>query len=179
MNNSTDRIILIDKPLRWTSFDVVKKLKKPLLEEYRLLFPDEERKLIKRFKVGHAGTLDPLATGLLVLCTGKLTKKISEIQDAEKEYTGTIVLGSTTATYDLEAEPENHKNFEFVTESMVNTLAKEMEGIQQQIPPIHSAIKVDGRRAYDMARKGIEVELKSRTIDIREFEITQIGRAHV
>ncbi len=175
MNNSTDRIILIDKPLRWTSFDVVKKLKKPLLEEYRLQFPEEERKLIKRFKVGHAGTLDPLATGLLVLCTGKLTKKISEIQDAEKEYTGTIVIGSTTASYDLETEPENHTGFDFVTEEMVKTLAKSMEGIQQQVPPIHSAIKVDGRRSYDMARKGIEVELKSREIDIREFEITRIA----
>lgn len=174
MNNSTDRIILIDKPLRWTSFDVVKKLKKPLLEEYRLQFPEEERKLIKRFKVGHAGTLDPLATGLLVLCTGKLTKKISEIQDAEKEYTGTIVIGSTTASYDLETEPENFKEFDFVTEEMVNALAKSMEGIQQQVPPVHSAIKVDGRRAYDMARKGIEVELKSREIEIREFEITRI-----
>ena len=175
MDNSTDRIILVDKPLRWTSFDVVKKLKKPLLEEYRLQFPEAERKTIKRFKVGHAGTLDPLATGLLVLCTGKLTKKISEIQDAEKEYTGTIVLGATTASYDLETEPEGHKPFDFVTEQMVLDMAKSMEGIQQQIPPIHSAIKVDGRRAYDMARKGQEVELKSRTIEIRQFEITRIN----
>lgn len=173
MNNSTDRIILIDKPLRWTSFDVVKKLKKPLLEEYRLQFPEEERKLIKRFKVGHAGTLDPLAAGLLVVCTGKLTKKISEIQDAEKEYTGTIVLGATTPSYDLETEPQDHKSYAEITESMILETAKSMLGLQEQIPPIHSAIKVDGRRAYDMARKGQEVELKSRTIEIRTFEITR------
>lgn len=174
MNNSTDRIILINKPLRWTSFDVVKKLKKPLLEEYRLQFPEEERKLIKRFKVGHAGTLDPLATGLLVVCTGKLTKKISEIQDAEKEYTGTIILGATTPSYDLETEPQDHKSYAEVTDAKVLETAKSMLGLQEQIPPIHSAIKVEGRRAYDMARKGQEVELKSRTIEIRAFEITRI-----
>lgn len=173
MNNSTDRIILINKPLRWTSFDVVKKLKKPLLEEYRLQFPEEERKLIKRFKVGHAGTLDPLATGLLVVCTGKLTKKISEIQDAEKEYTGTIVLGATTPSYDLETEPQDHKSYAEVTKAKVLETSQSMLGLQQQVPPIHSAIKVEGRRAYDMARKGQEVELKSRTIEIRAFEITR------
>ncbi len=179
MNNSTDRIILIDKPLRWTSFDVVRKLKKPLLEEHRLLFPEAERKLIKRFKVGHAGTLDPLATGLLVICSGKLTKKISEIQDAEKEYTGTIVLGATTASYDLETEPENHRSIAHVTNEMILALARKMEGLQDQIPPIHSAIKVDGRRAYDMARKGVEVELKSRQIEIKQFEITAISLPEV
>lgn len=174
MVGSNDRIILINKPLQWTSFDVVRKLKRPLLEEYRLLFPEEERKSIKRFKVGHAGTLDPLATGLLVICTGKLTKSISEIQDGEKEYTGTIVLGATTPSCDLETAPENFKSIDHLTESMILELAQKMEGEQQQVPPMHSAIKVDGQRAYDMARKGIEIELKSRTIDIRKFEITRI-----
>lgn len=175
MSTHTDRIILIDKPLEWTSFDVVNKIKRPLLEEYKLQFPEEERKQIKKYKVGHAGTLDPLATGLLVICTGKLTKQIQEIQDAEKEYTGTIVIGAVTPSYDLETEPEQQKDFSAITEQMVRDLAHSMLGIQQQRPPMHSAIKVNGQRAYEKARQGIEIELKTREIEIREFELTRIN----
>lgn len=175
MIGSTDRIILINKPLEWTSFDVVNKLKRPLLEEYKLLFPESERKQIKKYKVGHAGTLDPLATGLLVICTGKLTKTIQQIQDAEKEYTGTITIGAVTPSYDLETIPVDLKDFSQVSEVSIIELAKAMEGVQQQIPPVHSAIKVDGQRAYTKARQGIELELKSREIEIKEFEITRIN----
>lgn len=175
MKVSTDRIILINKPLEWTSFDVVAKIKRPLLNEYRLTFPEEERAQIKKYKVGHAGTLDPLATGLLVICSGKFTKSISEIQDAEKEYTGTIVLGAVTDSYDLESEPKDFKDYSSITEKEIIALAKEMEGTQQQIPPMFSAIKVDGERAYEKARLGIDLGLKSREITINTFEITRIA----
>ncbi|MBL0105544.1 MAG: tRNA pseudouridine(55) synthase TruB [Bacteroidetes bacterium] len=174
MDQSTDRIILINKPYRWTSFDVVKKLRKPLLEEKRLTLPESERKIFKNYKVGHAGTLDPLATGLLILCTGKLTKKISEIQDAEKEYTGSICIGSTTASFDLESVPENHKDIGHISEEIIRSTAMSFMGRQQQTPPAHSAVKIDGQRAYEKARKGQEFEIKSKEIEIRAFEITAI-----
>jgi tRNA pseudouridine55 synthase len=169
-----DRIILIDKPLRWTSFDVVKKLRKPLLEERRREAPLQERKLIKNFKVGHAGTLDPLATGLLIICTGKQTKNIHSIQSAEKEYTGTITIGSTTSSFDLEQPPENFQPTDHVTEEMIFETAKMFVGEQMQTAPIHSAKKIDGQRAYDKARKGDQFELKAHRIEIRVFEITRI-----
>ncbi len=169
-----DRIILIDKPLRWTSFDVVKKLRKPLLEERRRELPVSERSQLKNFKVGHAGTLDPLATGLLILCSGKMTKQISEIQSAEKEYTGTITIGATTESFDLEKTPENFLPYDHITNSMIHEAAESFIGEQQQTAPIHSAKKIDGQRAYDKARRGDEFELKAHTITISTFEITGI-----
>ncbi len=174
MDHSTDKIILINKPYRWTSFDVVKKLRKTLLEEKRKSLPESERSHFKNYKVGHAGTLDPLATGLLILCTGKLTKKISEIQDAEKEYTGTITIGSTTASYDLEMPVENLTDTSHITDELIRETASGFLGKQQQIPPAHSAVKIDGQRAYERARKGQDFEIKSKEIAIVTFDITAI-----
>ncbi len=151
-------MLLIDKPFRWTSFDVIGKI----------------RKLIRVRKVGHAGTLDPLATGLLIVCTGKFTKRISEFMAQEKEYTGTFTLGATTPTYDLESEPENFKPLDTVTEEQVKAATQPFTGEIQQIPPAHSAIKVDGKRVYELARQGREVKLEPRKVTIKEFEITAI-----
>lgn len=151
------QMLLIDKPLDWTSFDVVRKL----------------RRLVKTKKVGHAGTLDPLATGLLILCTGKYTKKINEYMAQEKEYTGTLTLGAVTPTFDLESEPEQQKEYAFIGPEMVSALISEQfTGEIWQIPPIHSAIKKDGKRVYELARQGKEVKLDPRRITIKEFEIT-------
>jgi tRNA pseudouridine55 synthase len=150
------RVILVDKPYDWTSFDVVRKV----------------RTLIKIKKIGHAGTLDPLATGLLILCTGKFTKKINEYMAREKEYTGTIVLGATTPTYDLESIPENFKEATSITEAQVAEAAKKFTGEIMQVPPIFSAIKKDGKRAYELARRGKEVELAARPVTITEFSTT-------
>lgn len=158
-----DRILLINKPYDWTSFDVVKYI----------------RNALGGIKIGHAGTLDPLATGLLILCTGKMTKKISEIQDAEKEYTGTFTLGATTASYDLETEPTNLKDFSEITSDQINLAAKQFIGELQQTPPPHSAVKIGGRRAYAMARNDEVFVLKPKTIIIREFEITGIELPNV
>jgi tRNA pseudouridine55 synthase len=169
-----DRIILINKPYTWTSFDVVKKLKKPLLDEKRTELPEHEAAQIKKLKVGHAGTLDPLATGLLVICSGKLTKKISEIQDAEKEYTGTLTLGAETESYDLESEPNNFLAFEHLTEEQIRKEAAGFLGTHLQKPPIHSAKKVAGKRAYEKARKGDSFELKQNEITLSAFDITAI-----
>ncbi|MGN6248641.1 MAG: tRNA pseudouridine(55) synthase TruB [Ginsengibacter sp.] len=152
------RVLLIDKPLNWTSFDVVRKI----------------RNLIKIKKVGHAGTLDPLATGLLIVCTGKFTKKINEFMAQEKEYTGTITLGAITPTYDLESEPENFKSTENVTEESVYEATKKFRGEILQTPPIHSAIKQKGKPVYLLARKGKDVVLEPRKITISEFEITDL-----
>jgi tRNA pseudouridine55 synthase len=149
------KLILINKPLGWTSFRVVKKI----------------NYLLKGIKVGHAGTLDPLATGLLILCTGKFTKRINEYMAAEKEYTGNFTLGATTPTYDLESEPENFKEFNEITLQNILAVFRQFTGNILQIPPIHSAIKKDGRRAYEMARKGQEVNLAARPVVIREFEL--------
>ena len=149
------RVILINKPLHWTSADVVKKI----------------RNLVK-VKVGHAGTLDPLATGLLILCTGKFTKKISEYMNREKEYTGTFTLGATTASYDLENEPENVKDFSGVSDDQLQQAAKSFTGEIMQMPPAYSAIKKEGKRAYDLARQGKPVNLEPRRISIREFEMS-------
>lgn len=151
-------VLLINKPLHWTSFDVVKKI----------------RTLIKIKKVGHAGTLDPLATGLLIVCTGKLTKKINEYMAQEKEYTGTFTLGATTATYDLESEPENFKSIENISEKKIFNTTKNFIGEIFQVPPAHSAIKQKGKRVYELARRGEEVKLEPRKIFIKEFEIIKI-----
>lgn len=151
--------MLIDKPLQWTSFDVVRKL----------------RTLIKIKKIGHAGTLDPLATGLLIVCTGKFTKRINEYMAQEKEYTGTITLGATTPTYDLESEPGNFKPTDAINEATIKAATAMFTGSIQQVPPAHSAIKKDGKRVYELARKGIEVKLEPRTITIKTFEITTIA----
>ena len=152
------KVILIDKPLHWTSFDVVRKI----------------RNSIKIKKVGHAGTLDPLATGLLIVCTGKYTKKINEYMAQEKEYTGTFTLGATTATYDKESTPENFKDYINITPEQIAEASQKFIGEIQQYPPIYSAIKKDGVALYELARRGEEVELKARTVYINEFEITNV-----
>ena len=148
------QVILVNKPLRWTSADVVKKIRNRI-----------------HVKVGHAGTLDPLATGLLILCTGKFTKKINEYMSKEKEYTGTFTLGAITASYDLETEPENIKDYEHVNEEALQEAAKKFTGEIIQVPPIYSAIKKNGERSYDLARQGRAVTLEGRKIFIREFEM--------
>lgn len=153
------KTILIDKPLHWTSFDVVRKL----------------RNLLQIKKIGHAGTLDPLATGLLIVCTGKFTKKINEYMAQQKEYTGHFTLGAVTPTYDLESNPENPKDYSFVTEALLHNTAKQFTGSIQQMPPVYSAIKKDGVALYELARRGEEVELKTRSIVIYNFEITEIN----
>src|SRR3954447_19222065 len=152
------RVVLLNKPFKWTSFDAVKKV----------------RILTRVSKVGHAGTLDPLASGLLIICTGKFTKKINEYMGMEKEYTGTFTLGASTPTYDLESKPENFKPFEDVTPAMIYETAKQFTGEIMQVPPIHSAIKKEGKRVYELARKGKEVVLDARPVTIYSFEITNI-----
>ncbi|MEP6584501.1 MAG: tRNA pseudouridine(55) synthase TruB [Ginsengibacter sp.] len=152
------RLLLINKPLEWTSFDVVRKI----------------RNAIKIKKVGHAGTLDPLATGLLIVCTGKFTKKINEYMAQEKEYTGSITLGATTPTYDLESEPRNFKPIDNISEELIHSTTKKFTGDIMQVPPIHSAIKQKGKPVYLLARKGIDVVMEPRKISINKFEITGI-----
>ena len=152
-------VLLIDKPLHWTSFDVVRKI----------------RSTLKIKKVGHAGTLDPLATGLLIVCTGKFTKKINEYMAQEKEYTGTFTVGATTPTYDKESAPENFKPYIHITEEDILKATQNFVGEIQQYPPIYSAIKKEGVALYELARRGVDVELKARTITINEFEITEIA----
>ncbi|MBL0144484.1 MAG: tRNA pseudouridine(55) synthase TruB [Chitinophagaceae bacterium] len=152
------KVILIDKPLHWTSFDVVRKI----------------RGSIRIKKVGHAGTLDPLATGLLIICTGKFTKKINDYMAKEKEYTGAFILGHVTPTYDLESQPEQPKDYSFVTNELLLQTIPKFIGEIEQMPPIYSAIKKDGVALYELARRGIDVELKARKITIHSFEITQV-----
>jgi tRNA pseudouridine55 synthase len=153
------RMLLIDKPLEWTSFDVVNKLR------YKL----------KIKKIGHAGTLDPLATGLLIICAGKMTKKIEEFMGLEKEYTGTFVLGSTTPSYDLETAITKVSDVDHLSESTIKEATQKFTGIIDQVPPAHSAIRIGGKRAYELARKGEEAVLKPRQVEIKEFEITRIN----
>ncbi|GAB3414841.1 tRNA pseudouridine(55) synthase TruB [Niabella aquatica] len=148
-------VLVIDKPLHWTSFDAVRKI----------------RNLVKIKKVGHAGTLDPLATGLLIVCTGKFTKKINEYMAQEKEYTGTFTLGATTPTYDLESEPGNFRSADALTEAAIQNATHQFIGEIEQVPPIHSAIKKDGKRVYELARKGVDVKLEPRKIIIKQFEV--------
>ncbi|MDR2273137.1 MAG: tRNA pseudouridine(55) synthase TruB [Sphingobacterium sp.] len=164
-NFAEGEMLLIDKPLTWTSFDVVGKVRnslKPL-----------------KLKVGHAGTLDPLATGLLIVCTGKWTKKIDSYQAEDKEYTGTITLGGTTPSYDLETEIDETFPIAHITDQMILDVAKSFEGDIQQFPPAHSAIKINGERVYEKARRGEDVEIKSRQVRINSFEIEKIELPNV
>nr|WP_053976921.1 tRNA pseudouridine(55) synthase TruB [Mangrovimonas xylaniphaga] len=163
------QVLLIDKPLTWTSFQVVNKLRWEIRHAHN----------IKKIKVGHAGTLDPLASGLLVICTGKMTKQINTFQAQIKEYTGTIVLGSTTPSFDLETEIDATYPTDHITEALIHETTKSFLGDIEQYPPVFSAIKKDGKRLYEFARAGEEVEVKPRTINISEFEITRIGENEV
>jgi tRNA pseudouridine55 synthase len=151
--------LLIDKPVNWTSFDAVRKI----------------RNLVKIKKVGHAGTLDPLASGLLIICTGKFTKRINEFMAQEKEYTGTFILGAVTPTYDLESEPQGFSDISSVTPDQIHEATRHFSGEILQVPPMHSAIKKDGKRLYEHARKGKTIEVEPRKILIKEFEIISIN----
>lgn len=151
-------VILVDKPLEWTSFDVVNKL----------------RYALKIKKIGHAGTLDPLATGLLILCTGKMTKQIEGYQAQEKEYTGKMVLGKTTPSVDLETAIDSETDISHLSKDAIYALTKKFTGIISQVPPVYSAIKVKGKRAYKSARKGEELKLRPREVEVRLFEITDV-----
>jgi tRNA pseudouridine55 synthase len=158
------QVLLIDKPLNWTSFQVVNKLRWEIRQAFN----------IKKIKVGHAGTLDPLATGLLVICTGKMTKQIDTFQGQIKEYTGTIVLGSTTPSFDLETEINERFPTEHISKDLIHETTKQFIGEIDQFPPVFSALKKDGKRLYEYARAGEAVEVKSRKITIKNFEITKI-----
>lgn len=159
------QVLLIDKPLTWTSFQAVNKLRWAIRQAYS----------IKKIKVGHAGTLDPLATGLLVICTGKMTKQINTFQGQEKEYTGTFVLGSTTPSYDLETQIDQTFETTHISEELIHNTTKQFTGVIDQFPPIFSAIKKEGKRLYEFARAGETVEIKSRQVEIKSFEITKIS----
>lgn len=152
------QVLLIDKPLHWTSFDVVRKV----------------RNCIQIKKVGHAGTLDPLATGLLILCTGKFTKKINEFMAQEKEYTGSFTVGFTTPTFDLESDPENEMDIAHLSDRDILQATDQFKGVIDQFPPMYSAIKKNGTRLYELARRGDHVELEARKVTITSFEITAI-----
>lgn len=162
-------VLLIDKPLNWTSFQVVNKLRWEIKQAFK----------IKKIKVGHAGTLDPLATGLLVICTGKMTKQIDTFQGQEKEYTGTIVLGSTTSSFDLETEINETFETSHINEKLIKETTHQFIGDIHQFPPVFSAIKKDGKRLYEFARAGENVEIKPRTVNISEFEITKIDNLQI
>jgi tRNA pseudouridine55 synthase len=157
------RILLINKPLDWTSFDVVNKLR------YKL----------KIKKIGHAGTLDPLATGLLIICVGKMTKRIEEFMGLEKEYTGKFIIGQVTPSHDLETEVSEKQDTSHITTADLQRAASQLTGKISQLPPLHSAIKIGGKRAYEFARKGKTVELQARDVEIREFELTAINLPEV
>lgn len=157
-------VFLIDKPLDWTSFDVVNKIRWNIRKAYNL----------KKIKVGHAGTLDPKATGLLLICTGKLTKTIDTLQAQEKTYTGTIKLGVTTPTFDVESEEDKNFPTDHITAELIHETTKQFIGEIEQFPPMHSAVKVDGKRLYELARAGEEVERKARPVTVYDFKITKI-----
>ncbi len=163
------QIILIDKPLQWTSFQVVNKLRWGIRKNFG----------IKKIKVGHAGTLDPLASGLLLICTGKFTKRIPEFQGQVKEYTGTITLGATTPSYDLETEIDQTFPIDHISEKNIKDATSQFIGEIEQYPPVFSALKKDGKRLYEYAREGEEVEIKPRKITIDQFEITRIALPEV
>ncbi|MEN7551416.1 tRNA pseudouridine(55) synthase TruB [Rapidithrix thailandica] len=159
LSNEEGAVILLNKPYGWTSFDAVKKV----------------RNTLKIKKVGHAGTLDPLATGLLVLCTQKKTKTINEIQSWEKEYTGSMIIGKTTPSFDLETEVDQEKDISHITEEEIRSHTDKFQGVIEQIPPKFSAVKVNGKRAYDLARKGEEFKIEAKKVEIKSFEITDIS----
>lgn len=163
-NYLSGQVLLIDKPLNWTSFQVVNKLRWEIRQAFT----------IKKIKVGHAGTLDPLATGLLVICTGKMTKQIDTFQGQIKEYTGTLVLGSTTPSFDLESEINESFPTEHISEDLIYKTTEQFIGTIQQFPPVFSALKKDGKRLYEFARAGEHVDIPSREVSISEFEITNI-----
>ena len=160
------QVLLIDKPLTWSSFQAVNKIKYTLIKNLDLP---------KRFKIGHAGTLDPLASGLLIICTGKFTKRIPELQGQIKEYTGTITVGATTPSYDLETEINATFPTAHITPKLIEQTKQQFIGEIEQFPPIFSALKKDGKRLYEHARAGEEVEIQARKIEISEFEITRIA----
>ena len=162
-------IVLINKNLEWTSFDVVNKMRWLIKRHLK----------IKKIKVGHAGTLDPLATGLLVICIGRMTKQIQYLLSEDKSYTGTFVLGQTTPSYDLETEPTEALSIEHITETQIHKTAESFIGEQKQQPPLFSAKKIDGVRAYELARKGEDVELKFNDIRIDRFRIDRIDMPEV
>ena len=168
-NIKSGQILLIDKPLTWSSFQAVNKIKWAIKKKFGL----------KKIKVGHAGTLDPLATGLLIICTGKFTKKIPELQGQIKEYTGTITLGATRPSYDMETEVDQVFPIQHISEEKIKEATKNFIGEIDQFPPVFSALKKDGKRLYEYAREGVEVEIKSRKITIEAFEITAINLPEV
>ena len=157
------QVFLINKPLEWTSFDVVKKMRNLIRTKFKL----------KKIKVGHAGTLDPLATGLLIICVGKFTKKIIEYQAKEKEYQATFTLGATRPSHDLETEINQHYATDHINDSLIEEVRKKFIGDIMQVPPVYSAIKQNGKRLYEHARNGQEVKIKERLVNIKSFEITQ------
>lgn len=163
------QVLLIDKPLEWTSFQAVNKIRWHIKQRFQ----------IKKIKVGHAGTLDPLASGLLIICTGKQTKEIHVYQGQEKEYTGTITIGATTPSYDLETEIDNTFPTAHITKELIHDTTKQFLGEIDQKPPIFSAIKKEGKRLYELARKGETAEIKSRKVTIDEFEITNINLPNI
>lgn len=162
-------IIAVDKPLGWTSFDAVKRLRGALLRKLGL----------KKMKVGHAGTLDPLATGVMVICTGRATKRIDELQAGVKEYEATLALGATTPSFDLETEVDATYPTGHITEELVRDVLARFVGAIEQVPPAYSACKVDGKRAYDLARKGREVELKAKTLVIDSIELLEYSPTQI
>lgn len=162
-NQDEGRLLLIDKPLEWTSFDVVNKL----------------RRILNTKKIGHAGTLDPLATGLLIICVGKMTKQIEKFMGLEKEYTGTFVIGRTTPSHDLETPVSEEVDYSSVTTENIEAAARSLTGVLSQLPPLHSAIRVGGKRAYSFARKGKEVELQPRKVEVSKFDITGMSLPEV
>ncbi len=163
------QVLLIDKPLEWTSFQVVNKLRWHIKQTFNL----------KKIKVGHAGTLDPLATGLLIICTGKQTKRIDTYQGQLKEYTGTFVIGATTPSYDLETAIDQTYPTDHITEELLHDTSKQFIGVIPQKPPIFSAIKKDGKRLYELARQGKTTEIKPRNIEILAFELTKIDLPNI
>ena len=163
MEPEVDRVLLVNKPLEWTSFDVVNKL----------------RYVLRMKKIGHAGTLDPLATGLLIICTGKMTKRIEEFMGWEKEYTGTLIIGQTTPSHDLETEVSDPVDISAITPVRIHEVAAALTGDLEQIPPAHSAIKIGGKRAYKFARTGKEVKLQPRKVSVPVFEITRVALPEV
>lgn len=169
MDFVTGEILAVDKPKGWTSFDAVKRLRGAL----------QRRLGARRFKVGHAGTLDPLATGVLLVCTGRGTKRIDELQGSDKEYVATMRLGATTPSFDLETEIDSEHPYEHITEEDVREVLERFRGEIMQVPPVYSAVKIDGKRAYKYARKGHEVELKAKPIVISELELTDMSLPYV
>lgn len=166
MDFLTGEVLYIDKPLRWSSFDAVKRIRGTLLRRLGL----------RKMKVGHAGTLDPLATGVMVVCTGKATKRIDELQAGVKEYVATIGLGASTPSFDLETEIDAHYPTEHITRELVEKTLQQFTGAIEQVPPAFSACKIDGRRAYKMARKGHEVKLKAKLLVIDEIELLEYNQ---